>query len=129
MNSSTSMRRTEIFSSQRAWRCIFRTNKLGGNLGFPNFGRDLRVSARERLFEVSSLSVLNAGRMLTVRDSVGARQTAKTLAGSFVGFLTEKHGLGKFRDLYETKNYDNVYGKSLEILEREWRSSLMEKGR
>jgi len=106
---------------------VYLQDKLGGNPGFPNFGRDLKVSARERLSEVSSLSVLNAGRMLTVRDSDAARRTAKTLAGSFVGFLIEKYGLAKFRDLYETKNYANVYGKSLEILEKEWRSSLLGK--
>jgi hypothetical protein len=54
-------------------------------------------------------------------------QTAYILAGSFVGVLIEKYGLPAFKSLYETGNYDTVYGKSVEILEKEWRSSLMEK--
>jgi len=84
------------------------------------------VSARERLSEVSSLSVLNAGRMLTVRDSDAARRTAKTLAGSFVGFLIEKYGLPQFRSVYETEDYNKVYGKSLSTLENEWRQALFQ---
>ena len=108
---------------------VYLQDKLGGNPGFPNFGRNLNVSARERLSEVRSLSVLNAGQMLTVRDSIAARRTAKTLAGSFVRFLIEEHGLAKFRDLYETKDYANAYGKSLDILEKEWRLSLQENSR
>ena len=54
-------------------------------------------------------------------------ETAYVLAGSFVGFLIEKDGLPAFRRLYETGNYEIVYGKSLLSLEREWRSSLQEK--
>ena len=106
---------------------VYLQDKLGGNPGFPNFGRDLKVPAQERLSEVRSLSVLNAAQMLTVRDSIAARRTAKTLAGSFARFLIEKYGLARFRGLYETKDYANAYGKSLNILEKEWRSSLQEK--
>jgi hypothetical protein len=54
-------------------------------------------------------------------------KTAYVLAGSFVGFLIERHGLPPFRSLYETENYKKVYGRSLDTLEKEWRLSLQEK--
>jgi len=50
--------------------------------------------------------------------------TAYTLAGSFVGFLIEQHGLARFRTLYETADYEKAYGKSFATLEKEWRASL-----
>lgn len=46
------------------------------------------------------------------------------LAGAFVGFLIEQHGLPLFRRLYDTADYDDAYGKSLATLESEWRASL-----
>ncbi len=51
-------------------------------------------------------------------------QTAYILAGSFVGFLVERYGLARFRRLYETEDYEMVYGKSFATLETEWRLSL-----
>jgi hypothetical protein len=54
-------------------------------------------------------------------------ETAYVLAGSFVGFLLEGYGLPLFRNLYETENYEKVYRKSLDALEREWRLSLQGK--
>ena len=50
--------------------------------------------------------------------------TAYILAGSFVEFLIEKHSLALFRSLYETTDYEKVYGKSFGTLEKEWRASL-----
>jgi hypothetical protein len=49
------------------------------------------------------------------------------VGGSCVGFLIEKSGLPLFRRLYETGNYETVYGKSFAELEKEWRASLQEK--
>jgi hypothetical protein len=53
-------------------------------------------------------------------------KTAYILAGSFVGFLVERYGLARFHRLYATEDYETVYGKSLETLETEWRSSLVD---
>jgi len=47
------------------------------------------------------------------------------LAGSFVGFLIERYGLVDFRKLYEGDAYQNVYGKTLEVLEKEWGAALL----
>ena len=49
---------------------------------------------------------------------------AYVLAGSFVGFLIERYGLPPFRNLYETENYEQVYGRPLDTLEKEWRLIL-----
>jgi hypothetical protein len=50
-------------------------------------------------------------------------RTAYLIAGSFVGFIVEKHGLPAFRSLYEGTAYEAVYGKALHALEREWRTA------
>jgi hypothetical protein len=40
----------------------------------------------------------------------------------FVGFLIE----ASFRSLYVSDNYEKLYKKSLDMLEREWRSNVLE---
>ena len=50
--------------------------------------------------------------------------TAYSLAGSFVQFLIDTHGLPRFRSLYETADYEKVYAKPFATIEKEWRASL-----
>ena len=106
---------------------VYLQDKIGGNPAFPIFGENLHVLARDGLSTVTSLRSLNSVRFPRRLGTVMHERTAYILAGSFVGFLIEKYGLPKFKNLYETESYDRVYGKSLEILEREWRSSIQEK--
>jgi hypothetical protein len=73
---------------------------------------------------VNSLAALNAVRTPRPLGTVMDEMTAYILAGSFVKFLIEKDGLALFRSLYETADYEKVYGKSFATLEREWRASL-----
>lgn len=47
-----------------------------------------------------------------------------TLAGSFSKYLITSYGSAKFLKLYGSRDYDIVYGKSIEALEREWITSL-----
>jgi hypothetical protein len=101
--------------------------KLGGNPAFPNFGEDLRRSAVRSMPKIKSLEALNRVRTPRPLSSVLDEKIAYVLAGSFVGFLIERYGLPPFRSLYETENYEMVYGKSLDTLENEWRSSLQGK--
>jgi hypothetical protein len=49
-----------------------------------------------------------------------------TLAGSFVRYLLHHYGARKFREVYGSLNYEHVYGKSLDVLESEWKHSLIE---
>lgn len=97
---------------------------LAGNPAFPNFGADLRRLAVRGLSGVKSLEALNRVRTPRPLGTVMEEKTAYILAGSFVGFLLERYGLARFRRLYETEDYETVYGKSLATLETEWRVSL-----
>ena len=103
---------------------VYLHTRLAGNPAFPNFGEDLGRSAARVVPGVPSLAPLNEVRTPVPLGSVMNEATAYVLAGSFVGFLVEQHGLGPFRGLYETADYAKVYGKSLATLEREWRASL-----
>ena len=98
--------------------------KLAGNPAFPNFGEDLRRLAVRGLSGIKSLEALNGVRTPRPLSAVMDEKNAYSLAGSFVGYLIEKYGLASFRSLYATESYDQVYGKSLDILEQEWRLNL-----
>jgi hypothetical protein len=103
---------------------VYLHTKLAGNPAFPNFGEDLQRAAVRSLAGVKSLEDLNDVRTPRPLGTVMAEERAYTLAGSFVGFLIERYSLPSFRNLYDTNRYDNVYGKSLNALENEWRASL-----
>jgi hypothetical protein len=97
---------------------------LAGNPAFPTFGADLRPLAARGLSGETSLEALNGVRTPHPLGTVMEEKTAYILAGSFVGFLVERYGLARFRRLYETEDYDAVYGKPFATLEREWRLTL-----
>jgi hypothetical protein len=103
---------------------VYLHQKLAGNRAFPNFGKSLDAEARARLAEIESLDGLNGVRTPARLGGVLREESAYILAGSFVGFLVEKHGLPEFRNLYETGTYEAAYGKTLGVLEREWRLAL-----
>jgi hypothetical protein len=103
---------------------VYLHTKLAGNPAFPNFGEDLRRLAGRGLSGVESLDALNSVRTPRPLGTVMEEKTAYILAGSFVGFVIERYGLALFRGLYETGNYEKVYGKPLGTLEREWRLGL-----
>jgi hypothetical protein len=105
---------------------VYLHTKLAGNPAFPNFGEDLRRLAGHGLSGVESLDALNSVRTPRPLGTVMEEKTAYILAGSFVGFVIERYGLALFRSLYETGNYEQVYGKPLGTLEKEWRLSLRE---
>ena len=103
---------------------VYLHTKLTGNPAFPNFGEDLRRLAARGLSGIKSLEALNGVRTPRPLSAVMDEKNAYALAGSFVGYLIEKYGLASFRSLYATENYEQVYGKSLDILEKEWRFNL-----
>lgn len=103
---------------------VYLQDKIGGNPAFPNFGRQLHVLAGSALSSVRSLETLNSVRFPQPLSTVIDERTGYLLAGSFVQFLVEKHGLSQFRTLYESGDYGNTYQKSLQVLEKEWRSNI-----
>src|SRR5262245_28129499 len=100
--------------------------KLAGNPAFPNFGEDLRRLAARDLPGAETVRALNAVRTPRPLRTVLDEKIAYVLAGSFVGFLIERHGLPQFRGLYETESYETAYGKPFASLEGDWRSTLRE---
>ena len=105
---------------------VYLQDILGGNPAFPNFGKNLRALARGRLSAMSSLEPLNSVKTPRPLGTVMQEQSAYILAGSFVGFLIENYGVTMFRHLYEVGSYDRAYGKSLTMLEKEWRLELQQ---
>jgi hypothetical protein len=103
---------------------VYLHQRLAGNPAFPNFGKSLDAEARSLLGDIESLERLDRVRTPAPLGTVLNERNAYILAGSFVGFLVEKHGLADFRKLYETGSYEAAYGKSLGALEKEWRSAL-----
>jgi hypothetical protein len=103
---------------------VYLHTKLAGNPAFPNFGEDLQRLAAGGLSGVESLDALNSVRTPRPLGTVMEEKTTYILAGSFVGFLIERYGLALFRGLYETGDYEKVYGKPLQTLEKEWRLGL-----
>src|SRR5262245_33378924 len=105
---------------------VYLHQKLAGNAAFPNFGKPLDTEARQQLAEIQSLDQLNGVRTPRPLGTVLPERSAYVLAGSFVGFLIEKYGLPEFRKVYESGAYEATYGKSLDVLEKEWRSALLQ---
>src|SRR5713101_6683041 len=95
---------------------VYLHTKLAGNPAFPNFGEDLGRSVTRGFGSVPSITALNEVRTPRPLGSIMDEATAYGLAGSFVGFLIEQHGLPPFRSLYATVDYEKVYGKSFPIL-------------
>jgi hypothetical protein len=140
---------------------IYLQTILGGNPAFPNFGRPLHDLARDRLREmvptflpgdIASLEAIQLAELdaiptpnpLTLRAARRSYEGEQRLqagvyaiAGSFLQFLIEAHGLEKFRKLYMCtpllvgrlnaglpERWLDAYGHSLADLEAEWKSLI-----
>lgn len=103
---------------------VYLHTRLAGNPALPNLGEDLGRAAARGLRGARSLAALNDVRTPRPLGTVMDEMTAYVLAGSFVAFLVEEHGLSLFRSLYETGDYERVYGKPFAPLEKEWRGRL-----
>jgi hypothetical protein len=121
--------------------------QIGENACYPNFGEDLHHLIRRDLeteihknledIHLETLAQITTPSMLMLR--IG-RSTIKgvwayMIAGSFVRFLIETHGMDKFRALYlmtplvplqrdagAPGRWDEIYGLSLAELELQWKS-------
>jgi hypothetical protein len=141
---------------------IYLQVRIGGNPAFPNFGRPLHETAidvlrtmvpefangdpraldqvqlggLDRIATPSGLR-LRVGLRLYQIDDVGFAHTYP-LAGSFVAYLIETHGLERFRTLYlrtplrpferdagSPERWDEVYGAPLDEIAREWKAQLV----
>lgn len=103
---------------------VYLQAKLGGNAALPNEGEPLAKLARRHLPSSEVMAKLDEVRTPIPLGRVIDDMTAYLLAGSFVEFLIEKHGLADFKVLYESGSYQTAYGKSFAELERDWRGAL-----
>jgi hypothetical protein len=136
---------------------------LGENPAFPNFSQPLHEAARNRLHDLlpavasgdaaaldslhlASLDAIPTPNPLTLEiggrfcgEDNNGQATLYCLAGSFVKFLSDAHGLALFRRLYvrtplrageldagSVNRWLEVYGRSLTELEATWKSLLTE---
>ena len=122
--------------------------EIGANRSFPNFGEDLHRLARIKLEAMLKLTLrdvqLDTLAQITTPSRLMCRIGRSTvdgawpyiLAGSFVRFLIESHGLGKFHDLYlrtplvplqrnegDPDRWREIYGFSLADLDLQWKSA------
>lgn len=106
---------------------------------YPNFGKDLKTEARGLLdrTDIAALEQVATPSRLQL-DGLNSRD-AHIVAGSFVGFLIERHGLAQFRRLYastplverernagDPDRWRTTYGISLAGFITEWRIRLEE---
>jgi hypothetical protein len=140
---------------------IYLQDRIGGNPSFPNFGTPLhemvRQLAREMVPEfvcnkpeslenirIAGLDKIASPSPLRLRvgrylyDNTPAGQAhVYPIAGSFIQFLIERHGMEKFRALYARTplvpferdagspgRWIETYGLSLSDLELQWRSKI-----
>lgn len=141
---------------------VYLQAKIGGNPAFPNFGRPLHEMATDMLGRMApefaegdynSLSNIH----LTVLDRIATPSGLRLrvglrlyhvddtghahiypLAGSFVAYLIETHGLERFRTMYgrtplrpferdagSQERWAEIYGVPLDDLERAWKAELV----
>lgn len=117
---------------------VYLHHRLGGNPAFPNFGKDLfRLdNGLPNGVKLADLDAISIPRRLELSGQIN-EQNAYVVAGSYVGFLIENHGLDKFKRFYELSplqpmervaidrhkrdpQYARIFTKNLELLEQEW---------
>ena len=132
--------------------------EIGRNPAFPNFGRPLHSLAREVFHEMAvgaeaaaleavaemdriatpNALVLKVGADVYAEDAYGQARVYP-IAGSFVRFLIERHGMRDFRDLYcrtplisfecragSPNRWIDIYGRSLAELALDWKRTIVD---
>jgi len=110
---------------------------LGGQPAFPNFGEDIHARARQFADDADMLALERLAVPARLQLPDLRPQGAYLVAGSFVRFLIETHGMEKFRTLYaltplvtrgrfagRPNRWDEVYGQTFEELVDAWRSRI-----
>jgi hypothetical protein len=113
---------------------VYAHQHLGGGSAYPNFGEDLHRAARKFAdADVATLERIETPRRL--QSGTLSNDDAYIVAGSFVRFLIETHGMDKFRALYaltplvpnqrnpgDVGRWQKIYGVPLERLIADWRA-------
>jgi hypothetical protein len=107
---------------------------LGGNAAYPTLGKDLHKAAAS---SASKDILMKLERTATPAPLEDVSRDGETLSGSFVRFLIEKHGMEKFRALYDLtplarmqrnagalERWQTIYNQSLDTLANEWLAAI-----
>lgn len=117
---------------------VYAHEHLGGQNAYPNNGRDLHRAARDlaepgNVVALSEFATPNRLQM----NSLDGRESY-LVAGSFVRYLIETHGMEKFRKLYaltplvtgsrsaggDPARWERIYGKSIDLLAADWSRAI-----
>jgi hypothetical protein len=116
---------------------VYAHEHLGGAASYPNFGKDLHATAASHAdgADLQALDGLATPKRLELDNLDGA--ASYMVAGSFVRYLIETHGMEKFRALYaltpivpheripsDPARWETVYGKPLAALAAEWKAFI-----
>jgi hypothetical protein len=113
---------------------VYGHEHLGGNAAYPAFGRDLHKVAAP---SASKDILLKLERTATPAALEDISKDGEALAGSFVRFLIETHGMEKFRALYDLtplmrmkrdagaiERWPTIYGQPLDTLADAWLAAI-----
>jgi hypothetical protein len=113
---------------------VYGHDLLGGPPAYPNFGKSLDdIAARS----ASRKLAIALERTPTPNPLETVSEDGEAIAGSFVKFLIERHGMDEFRALYaltplapkqrdpgEAARWQQVYGDSFEVIMDDWLTGL-----
>ena len=113
---------------------VYGHDLLGGPPAYPNFGKSLDdIAGRSANRELA----MALERTPTPNPLESVSPEGEAIAGSFVKFLIERHGMDKFRTLYaltplasmqrnpgEPARWQQVYGESYESIVDAWLAML-----
>lgn len=117
---------------------VYAQETLNGHAAYPNFGQDLHQAAR-RFLARADLTVLDGTATPTRLQMPGVLNGRESyiVAGSFMRFLIETHGMATFRRLYaltplvsllrdagKPERWVKIYGKPLKALAADWRAAI-----
>jgi hypothetical protein len=117
---------------------VYAHEYLNGPSAYPNFGEDLHRAAKPlaATADIATLEQMATPVVLALDGRLDGKQ-AYIVAGSFVRFLIERHGMDRFRSLYELtplrpgerdagspERWGETIGIPLEQAIAEWRDHL-----
>ena len=116
---------------------VYGHDLLGGPPAYPNFGKSVDDIAR-RSANRDLVSALERTATPNALESIS--KEGEAIAGSFVKFLIERHGMDKFRALYgltpltpmqrdpgEPTRWQQIYGETFEAIADAWLIKLPRK--
>ncbi len=112
---------------------------LGNNPAYPNYGKSLHALVWHSWpdADIHALERIHTPKPLQLSRHLNG-QAAYLVAGSFVGYVIERHGMQKFRKLYDLTplvpgdhnaggslaRWESVYGMTLASLANGWRAFI-----